>query len=194
MSQKPLDLLMLDRHPAVQLFAGLTQHGKTTLMNWIIDNWPGVSIAVDAVCPDPPLPKHIAAHASSWVEAPPEQWPASVSLVACDEVTIHLTAARSFNPAMREAVFRGQHTGLYGVSALLGTQRAASLDISARSQAQRWYIFRTVEQADLEIFRRLPWMTETAMQMIPKLPPGYAVVHDLRDGLYLPRVAEWAQR
>lgn len=197
---KPFDPTMREHHPAVQCVVGITQSGKSTYIIGILDKWRrfgGHSLAIDGACPDPPEPKHIARWASVWTPEPPETLPPLVTLVVCDETQKFLTNSKKDFPIFRECVFRGQHIRPHGVSCVLGAQRPMNIVPDAWSQAQRWVIFLTTHYDDLERIRHLPHMGtaigKIALQMIPRLPTGYAVVVDQRDGIILPVVKEWAK-
>lgn len=192
---KPFDPIMLDRHPAVQVVLGVTQHGKSTYMNLCLQLWraraPGKSFALDCNAPDPPERKHIAFHADRWHDEAPDELDPDFSLVVCDEMERFPMAARAENRILREAVLRGQHTGRHKTSAILGAQRAVDIPLRVRSQMERAVIFRLQDASDLEWCSKLACMRPDVMALVPHLPPGFAVVWDRRDGIFVPWVPAW---
>ena len=188
---------MQDRHPWVQVVLGKAQSGKTTYMNLVLQLWrrqvKGLSLAIDRNCTDPPQWKHLARWSNAWTADVPATLDKAVTLLACDEAAAYLGAGgiRGKFPVLEAAVFRGQHTGRWGLSCLLGTQRAKHIHPDVWSQAKRVVCFRTIDANDLQRIQDLAGMTDLALRMIPRLPPGYAVVWDERDGLFYPYVPEW---
>lgn len=197
MTRPRFDPLMRDRHAWVQVVIGKAGSGKTSYMNLVLALWRhtlgGHSLAIDAVCPPQPGPKHLAFWASCWCTEPPAALPVEISLVACDEAQRFLGSGglRGGSKVLQDITFRGRHSGKYGVSALLGTQRAKHIHPDVWSQAKRVVCFRTIDQHDIERVADLAGMTDAALQLLPHLPPGYAVVWDEADGLYYPWIPAW---
>jgi len=200
MSAQHFDPIMRDRHPWTQCVVGQSQSGKSTYVNRCLQLWGELgrrSLSIDAVCPRVPQEKgkHIAGWATGWC-LPDElrhggTIPPSVSLLALDEAALCFTPARSEFVAVRNAVMRGQHHGLNGISTILATQRATQLHRDAWDNCKRWVIFHTTGSLDLERIADLPHMTAAALEQIPYLPVGYAVISDEKEGLFLADVAQW---
>lgn len=197
MSRPTFDPIMRDRHAWVQVVIGKAGSGKTSYMNLVLSMWRqlmgGHSLAIDAVTPPQPTAKHLAYWASCWLPEPPEALHPAISLVACDEAQRFLGSGglRGGSKALQEITFRGRHTGTFGCSALLGTQRAKHIHPDVWSQAKRVVCFRTIDQHDIERVGDLDGMTPEALAMLPHLPPGYAVVWDETTGLHYPYIPEW---
>ncbi len=199
MTRPTFDPIMRDRHAWVQVVLGKAGSGKTSYMNLVLALWRqqvgGHSLAIDAVSPPRPSYKHLAYWASAWCIEPPEQLRPEFSLVACDEAQRFLGTGGlrgGGSKVLQEITFRGRHTGRYGTSALLGTQRAKHIHPDVWSQAKRVVCFRTIDEHDLERIGDLAGMTPEALKLLPHLPPGYAVVWDEADGLFYPWVPEWS--
>lgn len=196
----PYDILMNDRWPSLCVVAGMAQSGKTTYMQRLLQMARAAgrkSLAIDQVCTNPPQQKHLARYADVWTASIPDALPPDVSLVVCDEYArLRQELGADRHPLMQDIICRGQHTQLHlgGVKGVLGTQRPVDLGRPLVSQAKRWVIFRLRDARDLEYVRELPGMTGQALEYLPKLPPGYAVVLDERDGLYMPWVDEWQRK
>lgn len=197
MKRPQFDPLMRDRHAWVQVVVGKAGSGKTCYMNLVLALWRqvmgGHSLAIDAVCPPRPSPKHLAYWASCWTPEPPQTLHPEISLVACDESQRFLGSGglRGGSVVLQNITFRGRHTGRYGTSALLGTQRAKHIHPDVWSQAKRVVCFRTIDSHDLERVADLAGMTDEALKLLPSLPPGYAVVWDEQDGIYYPWLPQW---
>jgi hypothetical protein len=196
-NNKPFDPLMNDRWPSVCVVAGMAQSGKTTYMQKVLQlaRIAGrKSLAIDQVCTRPPQAKHLACQADYWTDRIPAQLPPDVSMVVCDEYArLRRELGADQHPLLQDIIARGQHTqlALGGCKAILGTQRPVDLGRPLVSQAKRWVLFRLRDSLDLEYVRALPGMTGQGVDFLPKLPPGYCVVLDEQDGLYLPWVQEW---
>lgn len=200
-----LDLAMRDHHPWLQIVVGQRGHGKSQTIGRILCDWPqslGTTLAIDPMATDPPLPSHIAYWATRWRRSAPDSLDPSTGMVACDEAKAVLTGDRHEKPLFRALFLRGRHMGQLGpdgrrkgISVIMGGQRPVHLPPDAFTQADRVVIHLVRGRSDLERIEALPGMEgHAALRLIPHLPPGYAVIWDARQGIFLPEVPGWRKR
>ena len=186
MTTSPYVQNIVDLHPGVHFFLGQAQSGKTTLMQWVLSQWPGHSLAVDSVCTDPPAQKHLARYATWWAEELPELLPPGTSAVACDEC-VDYTKEMDRDELMFQLVRRGQHQKPHGVTALLGSQRPMDIGTDAWGQAKTITVGRLMGESDLRRVASLPGVTKDIVSNLPQLQPGWFVVWHQSGRIELPR-------
>ena len=177
---------IIDLHPGVHFFLGQAQSGKTTLMQYVLSQWPGHSLAIDCNATDPPAKKHLARYGTWWAEEMPAQLPPGVSAVASDEC-VNYTKELPRDELMFQLVRRGQHQLPHGVTALLGSQRPMDIGQDAWGQAKTVTIGRILGAPDLQRLATLPGMTRDIVARLPTLEPGWFVVWHQSGVIELPR-------
>ncbi len=184
---------IIDLHPGVHFFLGQAQSGKTTLMQYVLDQWPGHSLAVDRNSTNPPAAKHLARYGTWWSEKLPDALPPGTSAVACDECAEYTKEmdeqAKPGEPGhlIYQLVRRGQHQLPHGVTALLGSQRPMDIGMDAWGQAKTVTIGKIIGDSDLRRVASLPGVSREMVAWLPHLKPGWFMVWHESGRIELPR-------
>ena len=184
---------IIDLHPGVHFFVGQAQSGKTTLMQYVLSQWPGHSLAIDSESTEPPADKHLARYGTWWTETLPKQLPPGISCVGCDECAGYTKEmdeqAKPGEPGhmIYQLVRRSQHQKPHGITSLLGSQRPMDIGPDAWGQAKTITIGCLFGQSDLQRIASLRGMPKELVGWLPTLEPGWFVVWHKSGRIEAPR-------
>ncbi|MCB9739380.1 MAG: ATP-binding protein [Deltaproteobacteria bacterium] len=168
-------------------------HGKTVYMLNFMAEWRarnlGKSLAVDLEAREPIGDGYLARWADVWCREPPEELPDWVRLMVCDEAHEYVGTQAVKYPGMESLASSHRHKP---VMLLWGTQRPNQIKRDVWAKAKRVVIFRVIDSSDHRRLLELPGLERKHIDVISRLPPGFAAVWDLHEtGIWLPWVPQW---